>query len=359
MDKPLVTYAQNREDLILSGFFDAKERGFYVDVGAHDAEADSVTKYFYERGWHGINIEPLRQYYEKLKKERTRDINLNIGIGDKNGELVLREYINGTGLSTFSENAKADHEKETTDSSGDFVDHRVQIRTLAEVFKEFNVKHISFLKVDVEGYEHAVLAGNDWKKFRPLVICIEANHINKDWRPLLKENGYHLEFFDGLNNYYIDTKKTDQLKKFSYVDSVVFREPIVSYRLYPALIERDRLKERAAELEQELKIRDQSIQRLDRLVRELTPLRRHIKRQIKLRMQTFDRKAISRLSAGRAYKPAPVNSNVALADIHKIDSNNFSDYNQSCRIPLGLSVYLLLRRGTVHFISTILGLRRV
>ena len=32
--------------------------GFYVDVGAMDPVIDSVTKVYYEHGWHGIDIEP-------------------------------------------------------------------------------------------------------------------------------------------------------------------------------------------------------------------------------------------------------------------------------------------------------------
>jgi hypothetical protein len=54
----LVSYAQNREDILLRAFFDPKEVGFYVDVGAYDPDDDSVTRLFYDRGWRGINIEP-------------------------------------------------------------------------------------------------------------------------------------------------------------------------------------------------------------------------------------------------------------------------------------------------------------
>ena len=45
--------------------------GFYVDVGAADPEVDSVTHAFYERGWSGINIEPLDEYFVKLTQAQT------------------------------------------------------------------------------------------------------------------------------------------------------------------------------------------------------------------------------------------------------------------------------------------------
>ena len=52
--KPVVSYAQYREDLTLAALLHEKEKGFYVDVGANHEEIDSVTKYFYERGWSGF-----------------------------------------------------------------------------------------------------------------------------------------------------------------------------------------------------------------------------------------------------------------------------------------------------------------
>ena len=47
IDGKLVSYAQNREDVILNGYFvDMKKPGFYVDIGANHPIEDSVTKFF-------------------------------------------------------------------------------------------------------------------------------------------------------------------------------------------------------------------------------------------------------------------------------------------------------------------------
>ena len=48
----IVSYSQNREDIILSAFFGNIDKGFYVDVGAFYPDIDSVTKYFYDRNIH-------------------------------------------------------------------------------------------------------------------------------------------------------------------------------------------------------------------------------------------------------------------------------------------------------------------
>jgi len=50
------------------------QNGFYIDVGAGDPVVGSVTQLFYEQGWHGINIEPIRLHHESLQKKRIRDI---------------------------------------------------------------------------------------------------------------------------------------------------------------------------------------------------------------------------------------------------------------------------------------------
>ena len=79
---PLVSYAQNREDVLLYRALSGQSKGFYIDVGANDPTVCSITKSFYDMGWNGINIEPVRGVFQRLADHRTRDINLNIGISN-------------------------------------------------------------------------------------------------------------------------------------------------------------------------------------------------------------------------------------------------------------------------------------
>lgn len=220
-DNFLVSYAQNREDIILSGFFKNTKKGFYVDVGANDPEKDSVTKFFYDRGWHGINIEPIRSYHDKLQQQRPRDLNLNIGIAEDETTLNFREYSRGKGLSTFSKEMIDDYEAASRTVTNKYIDYPVQVYPLKKIFKDYKIQKINFLKVDVEGFEYGVLKSNDWTKYRPQVLCIEANHVKKEWKKLLESQNYMLVFFDGLNEYYVAKEQKKDITDFSYLTTTL------------------------------------------------------------------------------------------------------------------------------------------
>lgn len=227
--KPFVYYGQNREDLILWAFFKDQEKGFYVDVGAHHPVDDSVTKLFYLKGWRGINVEPQIEQFKLLNNDRKEDINLNIGISDSPGELKLRSY-ESSGLSTFSEVQKDELSGRIDDpGTSRYKEYSVKVDTLKNIFKKHKVKKIHFMKVDVEGYEYNVLKGNDWSVFRPEVLCIEADHVHKDWRPILEASNYVFAFFDGLNEYYVSKESGHRLEMFKKnFPKLLVDSPIIS-----------------------------------------------------------------------------------------------------------------------------------
>jgi FkbM family methyltransferase len=83
---PKKYYSGSGEDVMLQ-YYCPQNTGFYVDVGAYHPKRASVTRMFYRRGWHGINIEPNPNAIKAFKRLRRRDININIGVSDKVGEL--------------------------------------------------------------------------------------------------------------------------------------------------------------------------------------------------------------------------------------------------------------------------------
>src|SRR5271165_1880676 len=105
---PFISYAQNYEDVILWRALREVEGGFYVDVGAADPEEYSVTCAFYERGWSGINMEPLDEYFAKLVQARPRDRNLKVAVGRETGARTF--YALPSGWSTLDPQLSARHQ---------------------------------------------------------------------------------------------------------------------------------------------------------------------------------------------------------------------------------------------------------
>jgi FkbM family methyltransferase len=206
-----ISYAQNFEDVMLWRALKHVENGFYIDVGANDPEHDSVTKAFYDRGWRGINIEPLPEYCRRLDEERPRDINLPIAAGESEGELILYDIPAVRGWASPKEAVAADHRQRGFDVQAS----TVPVRTLEKICEDHVKGDIHFLKIDVEGFELEVIRGMDFGKWRPWILVIEATLPNSQvsnhelWQYMLTEHGYHFAYFDGLNRYYVSEEHKD------------------------------------------------------------------------------------------------------------------------------------------------------
>lgn len=283
-----ISFAQNREDIIIDAFFPDVKKGFYVDVGANHPHFHSVTKLFYDKGWRGINYEPNQKLYDQLSQHRAGDTNVRAGVGDKKGSLMMRIFHSQDGLegiSTLSKKMVKEYEEHESVDTADYVDQNVDIVTLKEDLRLRKVRHIHFMKIDVEGYEYAVIKGNDWVKFRPELLCIEANHVLQDWRDMLIQAGYELVFNDGLNDYYLAKESAFRKGYFDYAKVFLGSEPVLPF---PATEELRLLTNRTAssekdnlQLRQKITELEQEMERLKNEINAITPLRKHIKRQAK------------------------------------------------------------------------------
>ncbi|MBD2453550.1 FkbM family methyltransferase [Nostoc sp. FACHB-87] len=226
-----ISYAQNFEDVLLNRVFKDKSQGFYIDIGALHPTVDSVTKAFYDRGWSGINIEPIKEYYNLFEQERIRDINLNVAISNVEGNLEFFQVVGDPGNSTCNQ-ARAE---EIAQNKGlEIYRYNVPVRILAQICQQYVNQTIDFLKIDVEGLEEKVIIGGNWEKFRPTLLIIETTlpgtniRCKNDIPNFLIQNGYQQVFFDGINDYYIAEESNHLSKYFAFPVNIL--DNYVSYR---------------------------------------------------------------------------------------------------------------------------------
>jgi len=204
-------YSQNFEDVMLARCFSDRSQGFYIDVGAQHEEVESVTKHFYEAGWSGVNIEPVKEFAETFKC-RKRDITICCAAGAQESTDTLAISLR-TGLSTFdrSNAAKANamgHIEETRE---------IEIRKLDDILLDLGHETLSFefLKIDVEGFELDVLEGIDLLRYRPEIILCEVTEPNTSQKSNIYAKicekveafNYHPIYFDGLNQWWCTSEK--------------------------------------------------------------------------------------------------------------------------------------------------------
>lgn len=232
---PFISYAQNYEDVTLWRALKDVAVGFYIDVGACDPDKLSVTRAFSERGWRGINLEPVQTLHADLQSRRPRDINLCVAAGSRAGTADFFE-VGTTGLSTMDRTMAERHATE-----GFTVERRpVQIETLATICKEHAPATIHFLKLDCEGGERDALLGADFSRFRPWIVVVEATEAlsqtpnHELWESILLDAGYEFAWFDGLNRFYVAAEHSARLTPLIAIPPNVFDDFIRASEQPPA-----------------------------------------------------------------------------------------------------------------------------
>jgi FkbM family methyltransferase len=224
-------FSQFYEDYILSYVFRDVAKGIYVDVGAYDPDAASVTKLFYRKGWRGVNVEPHPDHLAAMKRGRPEDANLGVGISDTSATLTFFKFEpRASGLSTFDPDTAARHKK----AGYSYEELTIPVVTLTEALGGVpSLKgSFEFLNIDVEGFERKVLSGLDFAKYPPKVMILEATAplseepTQQKWEDLVFKHGYSFAMDDGLNRYYVLRSERELQARFLEVAYCVSRDKV-------------------------------------------------------------------------------------------------------------------------------------
>ncbi len=177
-------HSQGAEEAIILSVLGGQRSGFYIDVGAHHPIDYSNTYRLYQRGWHGLCLEPNPALLPKFKAVRPRDV------------VVAAAAAHYDGTASFHLGHHSVHSSLTHSAARHTGTLEVAVRRLAGLLEELGLHEpIDLISIDTEGTELEVLEGLDLTRHRPRLIVLEYNTaatINLAAQPYLLEHGYQI-----------------------------------------------------------------------------------------------------------------------------------------------------------------------
>tara|TARA_B100001063_G_scaffold16946_1_gene12999 strand:+ start:126 stop:983 length:858 start_codon:yes stop_codon:yes gene_type:complete len=168
--------SQSGQDKIIKEyFFNNKQKGFFIEIGAYDG-IDGSNCYHFEKflKWEGIAIEPSNIQFEKLKKNRNCKL-FNNAISDEIKEVEFIEVTEGlTQMSGINEK----YYKKNLDFVSNDQRSKTQNYSLKTITFEQVVSQdidIDYLSIDIEGGEMDLLNSINFNNNNIKVISLENN----------------------------------------------------------------------------------------------------------------------------------------------------------------------------------------
>jgi FkbM family methyltransferase len=202
-------YSQINQDEKVINFYNKKENGFFIEIGASDGIELSNT-YLLETkyNWKGICCEPIPESYTKLVKNRPKSICCDKAVYHTSGLIVDFDIslkfnlLSGISKHIDKYNAKVNSKK---------LSIKIETISLSDLLDNSNApSFIEYLSLDTEGTEYEILKNFNFQKYIFGLIHVEHNHIEPKRtliRNLLLLNGY----------IYIGQNKHDDMYKHSSI----------------------------------------------------------------------------------------------------------------------------------------------
>jgi len=184
---------------------------FFAVIGAMDGvNHDNTFKYaFKNKHWKGLLIEPMKDYFKKLKENYEHRENLifeNVAISDSEGyEYLFRipsELVESGEVPSWSDGISTFYPEKNVMKEEHLISKAVKEPVLCTTFENISNKHsiekIDVLQIDVEGCDSNVF-WQIWNlNYRPKLIIIEIVNMQSKEKnkiqKILKNNSYTLSY---------------------------------------------------------------------------------------------------------------------------------------------------------------------
>ena len=192
--------SQLGQELKVIKFYNNKENGFFIEIGASDGLTLSNT-YLLETKykWKGICVEPIPDNFEKLVKNRQNSICYKEAVYNETGLTLTFDIANNYDLlSGISKHI--DKHKSAVNANKTTIE--VKTISLVDVLDKANAPlFIEYMSLDTEGSEFEILKDFDFEKYTFGLIDVEHNYVEPkrtEIKNLLLSKGY---IYKGENNW--------------------------------------------------------------------------------------------------------------------------------------------------------------
>lgn len=201
--------SQFQEDQFILKEFQNNYKGKYLDIGCFHPIRHNNTYKMHKLGWSGMNIDLNPLTIELFDYARPKDINLNIGISNKETikKLYFIDELNTQ--NTLDPNQLLFLKNHHNIRNEDIVEKEIKVKPINLILDDYGFNNIDFMNLDVEGHELEIIESLNFNKNKIKYLCIEMIKHNSEAElrsekinQILKFNKYSLIKEIGFNYIY-------------------------------------------------------------------------------------------------------------------------------------------------------------
>jgi FkbM family methyltransferase len=184
----------------------------FLEVGANDGVRQSNTYYFQKRkAWNGILIEPVPRLAQRCRKNRSHAHVVEAVLISSDDTRKSIAIVDADLMSQIGEVPDHETHMSLAEQVQGITTNSVECRTmtLSQVIDESPFKRVSFMSIDVEGYEVQVLSGLDFERHCPDYLLVETAQIDN----VKKVIGEKMSLVSKLSHHDYLFQKTEPLKQ--------------------------------------------------------------------------------------------------------------------------------------------------